>query len=55
VFVTSDAELAATEPYPLEKISPDFTILGLPVNQILPRWVTQLKEGLRNYGSFSCF
>jgi Mg2+/citrate symporter len=36
VFVTSNAELAATEPYPLEKISPDFTILGLPVNQILP-------------------
>lgn len=36
MFVTSDAEFAATEPYPLEKISPDFTILGLPVNQILP-------------------
>ena len=36
VFVTSDAEFAATQPYPLEKITPDFTILGLQVNQILP-------------------
>lgn len=36
VFVTSDAEFAATKPYPLEKISPDFTIVGLQVSQILP-------------------
>lgn len=36
VFVTSDAEFAATQPYPVEKIMPDFTILGLQVNQILP-------------------
>lgn len=36
VFVTSDAEFAATQPYPLEKITPDFTILGLQVNQLLP-------------------
>lgn len=36
VFVTSDAEFAATKPYPLEKIPPDFTIVGLQVNQILP-------------------
>jgi len=52
MFVTSDAEFAATEPYPLEKISPDFTILGLPVNQILPLSDTVKTEGLRNYGSF---
>jgi len=42
VFVTSDAELAAT--VSLEKISPDFTILGLPVNQILPRGDTVKTE-----------
>lgn len=36
VFVTSDAEFAATEPYPVERITPDFTIIGLRVNKILP-------------------
>lgn len=36
VFVTNDAEFAATEPYPLEKTPFEFTILGLQINQILP-------------------
>ena len=36
VFVTHDAEFAATERYPLEKIPLDFTILSLQINQILP-------------------
>ena len=42
VFVTSDAEFAATEPYALERIPQDFTIVGLQVNQILP-WLTGIK------------
>lgn len=36
VLVTSDAEFAATPPYPQERIAPDFTTLGLQVNRILP-------------------
>lgn len=36
MFVTNDAEFAATERYPLEKIPLDFTILGSQINQILP-------------------
>jgi hypothetical protein len=36
VFVTSETEFSATKPYPLERIPQDFTIVGLPVNQILP-------------------
>jgi len=42
VFVTSETEFAATEPYPLERISKDFTIVGLQVNQILPE-LTDIK------------
>jgi hypothetical protein len=36
VFVTSETEFSGTKPYPLERIPQDFTIVGLPVNQILP-------------------
>lgn len=43
VFVTSDAEFAATKPYPLEKILRDFTIIGLQVNQILPHLADTVK------------
>ena len=43
VFVTSETEFAATEPYPLEKIPPDFTIVGLQVNQILPQLADTVK------------
>ncbi|AFZ30117.1 hypothetical protein Glo7428_1556 [Gloeocapsa sp. PCC 7428] len=39
VLVTSDAEFAAIKPYPQENIAPDFTILGLQVNQLLPKLV----------------
>ncbi|PPS45433.1 low-complexity tail membrane protein [Chroococcidiopsis sp. TS-821] len=39
VLVTSDAEFAVIKPYPQEKIAPDFTILGLQVNQLLPKLV----------------
>jgi len=42
VFVTSETEFAATEPYPLERIPKDFTIVGLQVNQILPE-LTDIK------------
>ncbi len=37
VFVTSETEFATTEPYALERIPQDFTIVGLQVNQILPQ------------------
>lgn len=36
VLLSSDAKLAAIEPYPVEKIKQDFTLVGLQVNQILP-------------------
>lgn len=36
VLLTSESAFATTEPYPLEKISQDFTLPGLQVNQILP-------------------
>ncbi|OKH28926.1 low-complexity tail membrane protein [Chroogloeocystis siderophila] len=39
VLVTSDAEFATIKPYPQDKIAPDFTILGLQVNQLLPKLV----------------
>lgn len=43
VLVTSDAEFTATKPYTLERIPPDFTIIGLQVNQILPTLVDKIK------------
>lgn len=36
VLWTSEAEFAATAPYPVEKISQDFTMPGIRVNKILP-------------------
>ncbi|MGQ4650306.1 low-complexity tail membrane protein [Lyngbya aestuarii] len=36
VLFTSELEFSVTQPYPVEKIPQDFTIPGLPVNQILP-------------------
>lgn len=36
VLLTSKSELATTEPYPLELIAQDYTIVGLQVNKILP-------------------
>ncbi|HEY9630743.1 MAG TPA: low-complexity tail membrane protein [Coleofasciculaceae cyanobacterium] len=36
VLFTSEKQFAATEPYPAERIAQDFTLLGLPVRQILP-------------------
>ncbi|MBI4782345.1 MAG: low-complexity tail membrane protein [Oscillatoriophycideae cyanobacterium NC_groundwater_1537_Pr4_S-0.65um_50_18] len=36
VLFTSEKQFAATEPYPTERIAQDFTLLGLPVRQILP-------------------
>lgn len=41
VFVTSKTEFADTQPYPIEKIPQDFTIVGLQVNQILPKLADQ--------------
>jgi hypothetical protein len=36
VLFTGDSAFAATTPYPLERIPSDFTLLGIPVKQILP-------------------
>lgn len=36
VLLSSDADLMATEPYPVEQIRQDFTLLGFQVKQILP-------------------
>lgn len=36
VLLTAKSELATTEPYPLELIPQDYTIVGWQVNQILP-------------------
>jgi hypothetical protein len=36
VLLTSEEKFAATAPYSLEQIPQDFTLVGLPVNQILP-------------------
>lgn len=36
VLLSSDAKLATIEPYPVEKIKQDFTLVGFHVNQILP-------------------
>ncbi|BAY16685.1 hypothetical protein NIES2109_19950 [Nostoc sp. HK-01] len=37
ILVTNDTEFAALEPLSLDNIKHDFTILGVQVNQILPR------------------
>jgi hypothetical protein len=37
ILVTNDTEFAALEPLSLDRIKHDFTILGVQVNQILPR------------------
>ncbi|MBD2409279.1 hypothetical protein FACHB389_25635 [Nostoc calcicola FACHB-389] len=42
VLVTNDTEFAAIEPLSLEKIKQDFTILGVRVNQMLPRLLESL-------------
>lgn len=36
VLLTNSQKLEATQPYPLEKISQDFTNIGIPVRKILP-------------------
>lgn len=40
VLLTKDSELTATEPYPVEQIPQNFSILGWQVNQILPPILT---------------
>ncbi|MFB2881856.1 low-complexity tail membrane protein [Floridanema aerugineum] len=37
VLLTKESAFATTEPYPVEKISADFTIAGFQVDRILPR------------------
>jgi len=44
VLVTNETEFAALEPLSLEKIQQDFTILGVRVNQIVPRIFQSFKE-----------
>nr|WP_290221551.1 low-complexity tail membrane protein [Trichocoleus desertorum] len=44
VLLLSDAEFAATEPYPTEKIQRDFTAPGIQVNQILPPVVPETQS-----------
>ncbi|HEY9611576.1 low-complexity tail membrane protein [Allocoleopsis sp.] len=41
VLLATESEFAAAAPYPLEKISQDFTIPGLRVNKILPIATTE--------------
>lgn len=41
VMLTSESDFAATLPYPTEQIRQSFTLLGLPVNQILPPMVVE--------------
>lgn len=36
ILLSSDAKLMTMEPYPVEQIKQDFTLLGFQVNQILP-------------------
>lgn len=43
IFVTSETEFAATEPYPVERIPQDFAIIGLQVNQLLPQLTDTVK------------
>jgi hypothetical protein len=47
VLVINETEFAAVEPLSLEKIKQDFTILGVRVNQILPRLLLSLR-GIHN-------
>ncbi len=44
VLLSSEAEFAATEPYPIEKIPQSFTVPGVQVNQILPVALTESAE-----------
>ncbi|AFY44609.1 low-complexity tail membrane protein [Nostoc sp. PCC 7107] len=48
ILVTNDTEFAALEPLSLENIKHDFTILGVQVNQILPRLFQSLIGSNRN-------
>ncbi len=43
VMLTSEKQFGVTEPYPIERIAQDFTLLGLPVQQILPIMKVQAK------------
>ena len=43
VLVTNETEFAAIEPLSLEKIQQDFTILGVRVDQIVPRLFQSLR------------
>lgn len=36
VMATSESEFTATTPYPTDQVRPNFTLLGLPINRILP-------------------
>jgi hypothetical protein len=36
ILLLSDTEFSATEPFPADKISQNFTILGIKLNQVLP-------------------
>lgn len=41
VMLTPDVLVRNAVPYPVEKIAQDFTLIGVPVQQILPRLVTE--------------
>lgn len=47
ILLLSEAEFAATEPYPADKIRRDFTIPGIQVNQILPPVVPETEASNR--------
>lgn len=46
VLLASEQEFAATEPYPVDKVSRDLTILGWRVNQILPVMTSNVASDL---------
>lgn len=43
VLLTSETNFLATQPYPVEKIRQDFSILGWQLNQILPPMETEIQ------------
>ena len=41
VLLTSEAKFSQAEPYPLEKIQQDFTLLGFQVRKVLPPFIKE--------------
>jgi len=52
VMLTSEAAFATTSPYPVEQIQQRFTLVGLPISQILPPLVSD-SQAVADVGSQS--